>query len=89
MKKWFHEAKGGHTPEVQADYFRRGHRIFAQHPHCLGSFMFCWRDAYHCYHCGASDCPAECYWGIVDTQCRPKPAYYAVKEALAEYYKDE
>lgn len=88
VKKWFHEVKGGHTPEVQADYFRRGHRIFAQHPHCLGSFMFCWRDAYHCYHCGASDCPAECYWGIVDTQCRPKPAYYAVKEALAEYYKD-
>ena len=89
MKKWFHEAKGGHTPEVQADYFRRGHRIFAQNPHCLGSFMFYWRDAYHCYHCGASDCPGRVLLGIVDTQCRPKPAYYAVKEALAEYYKDE
>lgn len=86
-KKWFNQAEGGHTPQVQADYFKRGHRIFAQHPHCLGSFMFCWRDAYHCYHCGASDCPAECYWGIVDTECRPKPAYYAVKEALKEYYK--
>ena len=86
VKKWFHEVEGGHTPEVQADYFDRGLKLFAEHPHCIGSFMFCWRDAYHCYHCGEPDCPAECYWGIVTTDCKPKPAYYAVKEALKKYY---
>lgn len=86
VKSWFHEVEGGHTPEVQAEYLRRGHEIFANHPHVLGSFMFCWRDAHHCYHCGQSECPAECFWGIVDLDCKPKPAYYAVKKAIAEYY---
>ena len=86
-KKWFNQVEGGHTPEVQADYFRRGLKLFAEHPNCIGSFMFCWRDAWHCYHCGAGDCPSEDFWGLVTTDCRPKPAYYAVKEALAEYYK--
>ena len=86
-KKWFNQVPGGHTPEVQADYFRRGLKLFAEHPNCIGSFMFCWRDAWHCYHCGADDCPAEDFWGLVTTDCRPKPAYYAVKEALAEYYR--
>lgn len=85
-KKWFNQVEGGHTPETQAAYFREGLKIFAEHPHCLGSFMFCWRDAYHCYHCGAEDCPAEDYWGLVTRDLRPKPAYYAVKEALKEYY---
>lgn len=87
VKSWFHEVEGGHTPEVQAEYLRRGHEIFASHPHVLGSFMFCWRDAHHCYHCGQSECPAECFWGIVDLNCKPKPAYYAVKKAIAEYYR--
>ncbi len=86
-KKWFNQVEGGHTPEVQADYLKRGLKLFAEHPHCIGSFIFCWRDAWHCYHCGASDCPAEDYWGIVTTDCKPKPAYYAVKEALEKYYK--
>jgi hypothetical protein len=86
VKKWFHEAPGGHTQAVQAEYFRRGHEIFAKNPHVLGSFMFCWRDAHHCYHCGQSECPAECFWGIVDLDCKPKAAYHAVKKAIAEYY---
>lgn len=87
LKKWFYEVDGGHTPKVQADYLDRGLKLFAEHPHCIGSFLFCWRDAYHCYHCGASDCPAECYWGIVTPDCRPKPAYDAVKKALEQYYR--
>lgn len=86
QKKWFFEVEGGHTPEVQADYFRRGLKLFAEHPHCIGSFMFCWRDAYRCYHCGEPDCPAEDYWGLVTSDCKPKPAFYAVKEAYKEYY---
>ncbi|MFV0400375.1 MAG: hypothetical protein ACK5LX_07105 [Oscillospiraceae bacterium] len=48
--------------------------------------MFCWKDAKHCYHCGQTECPAECFWGIVDNDGEPKAAYYAVKKAIAEYY---
>lgn len=87
LKKWFHQVPGGHTPEVQAEYFRRGLQIFAENPRCIGSFMFCWRDAYHCYHCGAGDCPSEDFWGIVTKDLKPKPAFYTVKEALQEYYQ--
>ena len=60
---------------------------FAEHPKCIGSFMFYWRKALHCCHCGADDCPAEDYWGLVTTGLKSKPAFYAVKKALAEYYK--
>ena len=86
VKKWFNESKGGHTQEVQAEYFRKGHEIFAKHPHCMGSFMFCWRDALTCYHCGQTECPAECYWGVVDENLKPKKAYSAIKKAVADYY---
>lgn len=86
LKRWFHEVEGGHTPQVQADYIRAGLRIFAENPCVLGSFLFCWKDAVHCYHCGQMDCPSECYWGIMDSDCRPKPAYYAVKETVEKYY---
>lgn len=84
-KSWFHEVEGGHTEEVQADYLRRGVELFAENPHVMGSFLFCWKDAAHCYHCGLSDCPAECFWGIVDQNGEPKPAYHAVREALRQY----
>lgn len=87
VKSWFHEVDGGHTREVQTEYIRRGYEIFADHPHSLGSFLFCLKDAKACYHCGESDCPSECYWGIVDTMGNKKPAYYAVKQAIAEFYK--
>ncbi|MDR1532246.1 MAG: hypothetical protein LBS62_08700 [Clostridiales bacterium] len=83
---WHHEVEGGHTPEVQAAYLRRGFEIFAQSPHVIASFLFCWKDAKYCYHCGRELCPSECFWGIVDQDCKPKPAYYAVKEAIKEFY---
>ena len=85
-KSWFHAVEGGHTEEVQAEYLRRGLQIFAENPHVLGSFLFCFQDARHCYHCGASDCPSECYWGIVDVDGKPKKAYGAVKQAIRDYY---
>ncbi len=87
MKAWYHEVEGGHTEEVQAKYLRRGLQIFAENPNVLGSFLFCYKDAAHCYHCGADDCPAEDYWGIVDKNEKPKKAFYAVSEAIKEYYK--
>ncbi|HET6486752.1 MAG TPA: hypothetical protein VFH83_10055 [Spirochaetia bacterium] len=83
---WHNELPGGHTEEMAARYFRRGLEIFATHPHCLGSFMFCWKDARVCYHCGQAGCPAECAWGIVDVNGKPKPAYHAVKEAIGRFY---
>lgn len=86
-KSWFHEVEGGHTEQVQANYLRRGLEIFAGNSHVMGAFLFCWKDAVRCYHCGLSDCPAECFWGIVDQNGQPKPAYFAVREALELYYK--
>ncbi len=86
-QRWFFQAKGGHTDEVQARFLREGLKIFAEHPHCIGSFIFCWRDAYKCYHCGGETCPSEDYWGIVTKDLKKKPAYDAVKEAIAEYYR--
>jgi hypothetical protein len=86
-KKWFNESKGGHTEEVQAEYLRKGHELFAQNPHCIGSFMFCWRDAHNCYHCGQTECPAECYWGVMHEDLSPKKAYTVVQKAIKDYYK--
>ena len=83
---WFHEVYGGHNQETQAEYLRRGLEIFAKHPHALGSFLFCWRDARHCYHCGREACPSECMWGLIDKDENPKKAFYAVKEAIQSYY---
>ena len=84
---WHFQNKGGHTPEAAAEYLKRGLEIFAEHPHCIGSFMFCWKDAPACYHCGRSACPSECFFGLMDKDLNPKPAYYAVKAAIDEYYK--
>ena len=77
---WHHAVEGGHTEEVQARYIRRGLEIFRDNPHVLGSFLFCWKDAKYCYHCGKELCPSECFWGIVHQDTSPKPAYFAVKE---------
>lgn len=86
-RAWYHECEGGHTEEAQAAYFRRGLEIFAKHPHVLGTFLFCFSDAKTCWHCGQHACPAECFWGITDVNCNPKPAYFAVQEAIKEYFK--
>ena len=83
---WHHEVEGGHTESVQAAYIRRGLEIFARHPHVLGSFLFSWKDAKHCYHCGRELCPSECFWGIVRHDLSPKPAYDAVRQAVAAVY---
>ena len=85
-KAWVNEMPGGHNEQVQADYFRRGLEIFAEHPHVLGNFMFCFSDAKTCWHCHLPDCPAECYWGLCDYDCNPKPAYFAAKEAIHRLY---
>lgn len=85
-KSWFHDVPGGHTEEVQAAYIRRGLEIFAENPHVLGSFLFCWKDAVHCYHCGQTECPSECFWGIIRADKSRKPAYDAARESIARLY---
>jgi len=84
---WCYEMPGGHNEEVQADYFRRGLEIFADHPHVMGNFMFCFSDGKTCWHCHTEGCPAECFWGLCDYECNPKPAYYTVKEIISKLYR--
>ena len=81
-KGWRYHYNGEHSPEAAAAYIKRGLEIFINNPNCLGQFMFCFSDAKRCWHCGQSECPSECLWGIVDIDLNPKPAYYVVKEAL-------
>ena len=60
--------------------------IFAEHPHVMGNFMFCFTDAAVCWHCHHENCPAECYWGLCDVNCVPKKAYYAARDAVRRLY---
>ena len=48
--------------------------------------MFCFSDAVTCWHCHHENCPAECYWGLCDTECRPKKAYYAARDTIRRLY---
>ena len=76
----------GHTPEEQARYISECLPIFAEHPAVIGNFFFRWSDTAYCWQCGEANCPAECAWGCVDEEQRPKPAYYALKNGLAELF---
>lgn len=85
-KIWEYEWKGHHTPERQAEYILESMEIFAQHPAVIGELFFRWSDTINCWQCGDELCPAECAWGIVDTDGNPKPGYYALKEAYEKYF---
>jgi len=73
-----------HTPEGQAGFYSEILPSLAKLPFLLGAFVYCWKDSERCYVCGQNDCPTETRWGLVDTQHNEKPAYYAVRDALAE-----
>jgi hypothetical protein len=79
--------RAGHTPEEQADYLRIGLKILATYPDVLGGFIYNWGDDAACYHCGRTDCPAECGWGLVDSAGQPKPSYHAVRETAHQFYR--
>ena len=83
---WCNEMPGGHNEDVQAAYMARGLEIFAEHPHVMGNFMFCFSDAMTCWHCHHENCPAECYWGLCDVNCVPKKAYYAARDTIRRLY---
>lgn len=76
----------GHTPEEQARYISECLPIFAEHPDVIGNFFFRWSDTEHCWQCGEADCPAECAWGCVDCEQKPKPAYHALKEGIKTHF---
>lgn len=82
-KRWGASWGAGHTPEEQARYISECLPIFAEHPAVIGNFFFRWSDTAQCWQCGEADCPAECAWGCVDVNQKPKPAYYALKNGIA------
>jgi len=81
-KYWGYTWGQGRTPEAQALYVSECLPIFAEHPAVIGNFFFRWDDAKTCWQCGEPDCPAECAWGCVDVDEKPKPAYYALQEGF-------
>jgi hypothetical protein len=84
-KEWINSWDTGHSDEVQAKYIRECIKIFAESPYVIGNFFFRWNDTEICWRCGQVDCPAECAWGIVDKDEKPKPGYYALQESIKEF----
>jgi len=85
-KAWFNVWKKEHSEREQAEYVAVVLEMFAKLPNLIGSFFFDWGDEATCYHCGQPNCPAECGWGLTDSQGRPKPAYYTFKETVKKFY---
>lgn len=81
-KAWNRVWKKEHSPKEQADFMGECIRIFFEHPHCIGNFIFRWNDTATCWQCGQPDCPAETAWGIVDINNQPKPAYYSLQKEI-------
>jgi len=73
-----------HTPEGQAGFYRDIFPRLAKLPFVLGAFVYAWKDSEKCNYCGQADCPQETRWGLVDTQHREKPSYYATRDALGK-----
>lgn len=72
-----------HTPEGQAEYFRRVMGGLNKLNCLAGMIIYCCQDMEYCYVCGHSWCPFETKWGLFNIDGTPKPAYYAVKEFIA------
>ena len=72
-----------HTPEGQAEYFRRVMPELRKLNCLAGMIIYCCQDMAYCYNCGHSWCPFETKWGLFNLDGTPKPAYYAVKEIIS------
>ena len=73
-----------HTPEGQAEFFSYIIPKIRKLDYVIGSFVYMWDDTGDCYVCGQEDCPVETKWGLVDSEGKPKPSYYAVQKAFAD-----
>ena len=71
-----------HTPEGQAEYFRRVMGELKKLNCLAGMIIYCCQDMEYCYNCGHTWCPFETKWGLFYIDGTPKPAYYAVKEII-------
>ena len=86
QQRWNNAWRKEHSPEEQAAYVQIAVKIFATYPNVAGCFFYEWKDDAVCGHCGNKDCPAECGWGMVDIQGRPKPVYFAFKSMAHEFF---
>lgn len=73
-----------HTPEGQAEYFRRVMGELKKLNCLAGMIIYCCQDMERCWVCGHTWCPFETKWGLFNLDGTPKPAYDAVKEIIAE-----
>jgi len=80
---------GGHTPEVQAEYITAAFGAFSQHRDKLAGLVFyCWQDEERCHYCGSPGCPVTSRQGLLDVEGRPKPGYYAFRDAVRAFLSD-
>ena len=85
-KKWRFSWRGGHTPEIQADFIEESFHAFSQKPYVLGAIYYRWKDSGKCWQCGQSDCPIETAWGLLDHNGNIKPSYYRLKASVSGYF---
>lgn len=78
-----------HTPEGQAKFFKKVINRLYKLPFMCGLIIYCYSDFPNCGYCGQTDCPTETLWGLVDINRKPKPSYYAVKEAYGKIKENE
>ena len=71
-----------HTPEGQAEYFRKVMGELRKLNCLAGMIIYCCQDMEYCYNCGHTWCPFETKWGLFNIDGTPKPAYYTVKEII-------
>jgi len=69
-----------HTPEGQAEFYRRLLPRLEKLPFLCGMFIYTCEDDVACCICGQTQCPMETMWSIFDKQGRPHAGYEAVKE---------
>lgn len=78
-----------HTPQGQADFYRDIFKRLYKRKCLIGAIVYCWQDSGACYVCGQTDCPTETRWGLVDMDGKPKPSYYAVRDAMGEIRRQQ
>lgn len=71
-----------HTPEGQAQYYKRVMKQLRKLNCLAGMIIYCWKDMDVCFACGHRWCPFETKWGLCYIDGTPKPSYYAVKEMI-------
>lgn len=78
-----------HTWEDQGRFFTDTLKRFEKLDFVCGAFVYCYSDSGACYICGQNNCPVETGWGLVDCDGNPKPAYYTVQGAFADFRKEK